>query len=178
MLILSIRSTHGRAPNFLMFWSEHQFEEDQMPTRHSDSTFRIVGQPKVISVPRGPRGGSTSGLPVTQPLRRPAEKWILCVTSLESWMKEVGLRDLRIRWPYSRGTWLRTLATGARLRHAAQVHESFLTSGRAEGRGRRWETHRVPRGPASPRIVLSIFQCREFHRVELGMLRSPQSCQN
>src|SRR2546427_5493912 len=78
-------------------------------------------------------------------------------------MKEVPFRELWICWLYSRGTWLRRLAKAAKLHRVAQAHEGCLSSGRAEDRGRRTETHRVREGPASPRIVLSIFQCREFH---------------
>src|SRR5271169_866562 len=120
----------------------------------------------------------TSGLLVTQPLRRAGATWCFRRSVFESYEKPICFHEARIGRRFSRDTWPRKLAWASKLRHDPQVRENSLAPWRAEGRDRWREKHRVPSALASPHIVQSICQCRGFHRAGSETRRSRLLLQN
>ncbi len=85
-------------------------------------------------------------------------------------------RNERRGW--SIDTWLHTIARGATLRRVLAALEGCPNLRHTADRGHSMETHRVLRALASPRIVQSRFQFREFDRVASGRSPLPRSLQS
>jgi len=105
----------------------------------------------------------------TRPAIDPGEMLLPSEGTCEAWNE---------RWGWSIDTWLRTIARVATRRPVLPAFEGCPNPPHTGDPDHSMETHRVLRAPASPRIVQSRFQFREFDRVEPGKSPIPRSLQS